>query len=819
VAGYEELLIEELRQREDPYTQALLESLLQMGSDTFNYIGAYGAEGISNPADWARSFGIREIAEQQRLGRQRRIDAMPSFTPSERTQEIQEALLEPILEVGAELAGEFPEATDYLMGYLSDPRVEHTLGALAYTTPSMNRATNAFRHKNDPVLLNEGISLRSSNPGGEWLEHKLNYVKNQGRASHDGWGHEFPEGQQPFEHFGTDTGNFMRDGSYNAGVAVPTAKLAALRGLNNEQDHVRHDTLAQMDDEDMPMEFEDGWPLAGDWDESGQRFEPYAPFIQVDHEGRAWVNEGNHRIMTAANRGEPYVRTNVRYHLGGEDVPGDFDPQTLLNQDFRQPPTPPKWGKQSGHLILLDDAIERLRGVNPDLSDELRLMSTIAATHMARDTGEAGHDMTLANEVVQMTNNMVVPMHQGNEWKLFYHTPMDETVTFTPRQDIVAMLPQYDPDAAFEDQMVELMLKDVYQNPALYDVMPELADMPVKARAGPHSGPITALRSEERGLMGGAYDPMEREQMLPIYPPFSPSELLPSDVIRAASHDMIDPNAAHPVQDLMDELLDIEQRMEAGVYRHGIAHETEHALQHIQGLPKGSSPGEVDAWRASDLHPILDPDGDQFGLGDDAMQGLQSAFIRAELMDMDMDQWLQEMARHRDQLIRGFTNSSDPEEQSLLEALSTTFASARQQVLREHDEAQGAIVRAMGANNIHDLDVNLQQAVAQRLAQMWPRIRDNAVRKTILRTSDRGDAYRRSWGETVAELAGFEAEAGANIPAVQDFVTNQGKVYHPRMLFETNYEERYNPNETDAEYIERIRRLHDLNYDLMIKEK
>ena len=44
----------------------------------------------------------------------------------------------------------------------------------------------------------------------------------------------------------------------------------------------------------------------------------YFPFITVDYQGTPWVNEGNHRIMTAKELKWKFMPVELKYFSGGE---------------------------------------------------------------------------------------------------------------------------------------------------------------------------------------------------------------------------------------------------------------------------------------------------------------------------------------------------------------------------------------------------------------------------------------------------------------------------------------------------------------------
>ena len=58
-----------------------------------------------------------------------------------------------------------------------------------------------------------------------------------------------------------------------------------------------------------------------------------APFIMVMHDGQAWVNEGNHRIMVAAKLGWEYIPIELKYYVGGEDEATTFHPSKIKAYD------------------------------------------------------------------------------------------------------------------------------------------------------------------------------------------------------------------------------------------------------------------------------------------------------------------------------------------------------------------------------------------------------------------------------------------------------------------------------------------------------
>jgi len=105
---------------------------------------------------------------------------------------------------------------------------------------------------------------------------------------------------------------------------APVEELAKLRGLKNEQQNVRQDDLQSLIDYGKEH---------GSFPPSLREGLTYAPFINVDSEGKAFVNEGNHRIMAAKALGWTHVPIEVRYFSGGEQAKGGFTPEMLARWD------------------------------------------------------------------------------------------------------------------------------------------------------------------------------------------------------------------------------------------------------------------------------------------------------------------------------------------------------------------------------------------------------------------------------------------------------------------------------------------------------
>ena len=158
-----------------------------------------------------------------------------------------------------------------------------------------------------PTLNPESPKLELDNPGGSWLDNER---KDSIESGVDAYGAP--------NRFGNVTGSFSDD------VLIPVDKLVAVPGLRAEQQNVRQGSLDSL----IGYMNKHGRMPAG----HGGRGE-YVPFIEVDFNGKAWMNEGNHRVMAAQALGWKYLPVEIRYFTGGEGIQGPWHPDTLLDAD------------------------------------------------------------------------------------------------------------------------------------------------------------------------------------------------------------------------------------------------------------------------------------------------------------------------------------------------------------------------------------------------------------------------------------------------------------------------------------------------------
>ena len=139
--------------------------------------------------------------------------------------------------------------------------------------------------------------FRSDIPSDAWLQEKLAYTREDGVNQ---WG--VPRTMGPIT------------GSFNREIRLPVELLATVPGERAEQANVRADSLRY---------------IRANFDEVART----AVYVEVDPNGKAWMAEGNHRVIVAAELGVTSLPVHVRFFTGGERLATDFEPQRLVELD------------------------------------------------------------------------------------------------------------------------------------------------------------------------------------------------------------------------------------------------------------------------------------------------------------------------------------------------------------------------------------------------------------------------------------------------------------------------------------------------------
>ncbi len=99
---------------------------------------------------------------------------------------------------------------------------------------------------------------------------------------------------------------------YEGSISVPISVLSTLKGLNDEQEAPRAETLKY-----LKKNMANGSLISS------------PPYIEVAYDGTAFIAEGNHRIMAAHDLGWKEMPVDIRYFDGGERAQGVLAPDVL----------------------------------------------------------------------------------------------------------------------------------------------------------------------------------------------------------------------------------------------------------------------------------------------------------------------------------------------------------------------------------------------------------------------------------------------------------------------------------------------------------
>ena len=140
----------------------------------------------------------------------------------------------------------------------------------------------------------ESLKFSEDIPNERWLQGKIEDAEMGGRNS-----------------FGVPRRMGSTTGYFNKPPEVSVDLLSKLPGERGEQGNVRQDSLDY---------------IRKNWDEVIKN----PPYIEVDPFGKAWVSEGNHRIMVAKEKGLKTLPVEIRYFSGGQRKAGELSPENII---------------------------------------------------------------------------------------------------------------------------------------------------------------------------------------------------------------------------------------------------------------------------------------------------------------------------------------------------------------------------------------------------------------------------------------------------------------------------------------------------------
>jgi hypothetical protein len=230
--------------------------------------------------------------------------------------------------------------------------------------------------------------LRTDNPGGDWLRTQQRDAEAAGTNTHGA-----PK------RFGAVTGYFSDK------VLIPLRRLQYVKGIMGEQRSVRTDDLNWLKDH---MGKTGRLPSVRE-----ESTDEYAPFIQIDHNGMPWVNEGNHRIMAALELGWKHMPVEVKYYAGGELADGPWHPDKLLARDkeLRDEGTPrfserrDQWlGKSKVRTVMYHGTARDISTFRPQQADAIFLTDD---PEFAAEFSDLSHSWMLNNFWTWMTPDQI----------------------------------------------------------------------------------------------------------------------------------------------------------------------------------------------------------------------------------------------------------------------------------------------------------------------------------------------------------------------------------------------------------------------------
>ena len=218
---------------------------------------------------------------------------------------------------------------------------------------SMHPKLFSQEKRNEILPRNKEIKLKVQNPGGKWLkrEQKRHDAAIKGSVKLVGGMEnptQFRHGMYEITRYGG--GGFGATAWFPGGdVMLPVAKLFKFtKGTN--QEHKLWEKRIHNTKYDRPkyVTYDDAGKTI--YKKYYQRdlknikeviekegWNPHSISMSVDHRGRAYINEGNHRLMAAKELGIKEIPVQVVYTVGGEAAKGPWSPDKIIKMHYKNP--------------------------------------------------------------------------------------------------------------------------------------------------------------------------------------------------------------------------------------------------------------------------------------------------------------------------------------------------------------------------------------------------------------------------------------------------------------------------------------------------
>ena len=220
------------------------------------------------------------------------IDAFKRFMTEQKAKEALNATTRPELGQAPDRTS-VPTSDERAGAPAAEGTTEDLFGAVGTTGTDVGQLAGRAEPSAAPLEEPKVLFNQEYIPSDEWLQSKIERAE----ENRDEYGVPMMIAQT---------------GRFKGRPEVPVDVLAQIPGRRAEQKNVREPSLKYL----------------RDYYEKHGEF-PGAPFIEVDHTGQPWVNEGNHRIMVAKELGLQTLPVEVTYYAGGEQQPGLMNPKDV----------------------------------------------------------------------------------------------------------------------------------------------------------------------------------------------------------------------------------------------------------------------------------------------------------------------------------------------------------------------------------------------------------------------------------------------------------------------------------------------------------
>lgn len=146
--------------------------------------------------------------------------------------------------------------------------------------------------------ITESVKIHRDNPGGDWLKYKQE---------------DAMERYAPYRRGIPYKGLSGAATAWARNVLLPVSEVSKVEGVMNER---RAPGDPQFDALMAKVQAEGFHP-------------EYSVFVEINHLGEPWINEGNTRTAVAKALGIEYIPVDIQWMNGAEEVDGPWSPENV----------------------------------------------------------------------------------------------------------------------------------------------------------------------------------------------------------------------------------------------------------------------------------------------------------------------------------------------------------------------------------------------------------------------------------------------------------------------------------------------------------